>query len=115
MVPILACTVSGAAALALWTRDPGNPRVWPIVGVNVLRRVLGALRDRRSVAPDAEQCALLHAAFRARLDAARPDRVPRAGAGPRPRALPRIHTLLWVLYGALARDARALGLERSRG
>ncbi len=34
LVPILACTISAATALAVWTRDPGNRRVWPIVGVS---------------------------------------------------------------------------------
>jgi signal transduction histidine kinase len=34
IVPILACTLSAATALAVWTRDPGNRRVWPIVGVS---------------------------------------------------------------------------------
>jgi hypothetical protein len=34
VVPILACTLSEATALAVWTRDPGNRRVWPIVGVS---------------------------------------------------------------------------------
>jgi signal transduction histidine kinase len=34
VVPILACTLSAATALAVWTRDPGNRRVWPIAGVS---------------------------------------------------------------------------------
>jgi signal transduction histidine kinase len=34
VVPIIACTLSGATALAVWTRDPGNRRVWPIAGVS---------------------------------------------------------------------------------
>ena len=34
VVPILACTISAAAALTVWTRDPGNRRVWPIAGVS---------------------------------------------------------------------------------
>jgi signal transduction histidine kinase len=34
LVPILACTVSAATALAVWTRDPGNRRVWPIAGIS---------------------------------------------------------------------------------
>jgi len=34
VVPILACTVSAATALAVLLRDPGNRRVWPIAGVS---------------------------------------------------------------------------------
>src|SRR5262245_57744756 len=34
VVPLLACTLSAATALAVWTRDPGNRRVRPIVGVS---------------------------------------------------------------------------------
>jgi signal transduction histidine kinase len=39
IVPILACTLSAATALAVWTRDPGNRRVWPIVGVSACAAV----------------------------------------------------------------------------
>ena len=34
LVPILACTLSAATALAVVTRDPGNRRVWPIAAVS---------------------------------------------------------------------------------
>ena len=34
LVPILACTLSAATALAVVTRDPGNRRVWPIASVS---------------------------------------------------------------------------------
>jgi len=39
VVPILACTLSAATALAVWTRDPGNRRVWPIAGVSACAAV----------------------------------------------------------------------------
>ena len=35
IVPILACLLSGATALALWMQDPGNRRIRPIVGVGL--------------------------------------------------------------------------------
>jgi two-component system, NtrC family, sensor kinase len=34
VVPILACIISAATALTVWTRDPGNRRVWPIAGMS---------------------------------------------------------------------------------
>ena len=34
LVPILACTLSAATAVAVVTRDPGNRRVWPIAAVS---------------------------------------------------------------------------------
>jgi signal transduction histidine kinase len=34
VVPILGCTISAATALAVWTRDAANRRVWPIAGVS---------------------------------------------------------------------------------
>jgi signal transduction histidine kinase len=39
VVPILACTLSAATALTVWTRDPGNRRVWPIAGVSACAAV----------------------------------------------------------------------------
>jgi signal transduction histidine kinase len=39
LVPILACTISAATALTVWSRDPGNRRVWPITGVSALAAV----------------------------------------------------------------------------
>jgi signal transduction histidine kinase len=36
VVPILACTLTAATALAVWTRDPTNRRVWPIAAVSGL-------------------------------------------------------------------------------
>jgi signal transduction histidine kinase len=35
VVPIVACVLSGATALALWMQDPGNRRMRPIVGVGL--------------------------------------------------------------------------------
>jgi signal transduction histidine kinase len=34
VVPILACIISAATALTVWTRDPTNRRVWPIAGMS---------------------------------------------------------------------------------
>jgi signal transduction histidine kinase len=39
VVPILACTLTAATALAVWTRDPANRRVWPIASVSGLASV----------------------------------------------------------------------------
>src|SRR5262245_5744646 len=39
VVPILACVLTAATALAVWTRDPGNHRVWPIAAVSGLASV----------------------------------------------------------------------------
>ena len=39
VVPILACTLTAAAAIAVWTRDPANRRVWPIASVSGLASV----------------------------------------------------------------------------
>ncbi len=107
MVPILACTVSGATALALWMRDPGNRRVWPIVGVNACAAFWALCEIAWAVAPGAEQ-----ALFFMRLSA-----LGWAPLGPvafhalvlaRDRPLPRVHALLWVLY-ALSLGMLALG------
>ena len=34
VVPVLACVLSAATALTVWTRDPMNRRVWPIAGMS---------------------------------------------------------------------------------
>jgi two-component system, NtrC family, sensor kinase len=34
VVPVLACIISAATALTVWTRDPQNRRVWPIAGMS---------------------------------------------------------------------------------
>ena len=34
VVPVLACVLSAATALIVWTRDPWNRRVWPIAGMS---------------------------------------------------------------------------------
>jgi signal transduction histidine kinase len=39
VVPILACTLTAATAIAVWTRDPTNRRVWPIAAVSGLASV----------------------------------------------------------------------------
>jgi signal transduction histidine kinase len=39
VVPILACTITAATAISVWTRDPGNRRVWPIAAVSALASV----------------------------------------------------------------------------
>ena len=39
VVPILACALTAATALAVWTRDPANRRVWPIAAVSGLASV----------------------------------------------------------------------------
>jgi signal transduction histidine kinase len=34
VVPVLACVLSAATAVTVWTRDPWNRRVWPIAGMS---------------------------------------------------------------------------------
>ena len=54
VVPILACTLSAAAALAVWTRDPANRRVWPIAGVSACAALWAFCEIGWHVAVDAE-------------------------------------------------------------
>ena len=54
VVPILACTLSAATALAVWTRDPSNRRVWPIVGVSACAALWAFCEIAWHVAPTAE-------------------------------------------------------------
>src|SRR5512134_3918801 len=54
VVPILACTLSAATALAVWTRDPGNRRVWPIAGVSACAALWAFCEIAWHVAPTPE-------------------------------------------------------------
>jgi signal transduction histidine kinase len=54
LVPILACTVSAATALSVWTRDPGNRRVWPIAGISACGAFWAFCEIAWQVAGDAE-------------------------------------------------------------
>ena len=54
LVPIFACTISAATALAVWTRDPGNRRVWPIAGVSACAAVWAFFEIAWNVAGSAE-------------------------------------------------------------
>jgi signal transduction histidine kinase len=54
VVPILACALTAATAIAVWTRDPGNRRVWPIASVSGLASVWAFCEIGWNLAPDAE-------------------------------------------------------------
>jgi signal transduction histidine kinase len=54
VVPILACTLTAATALAVWTRDPANRRVWPIASVSGLAAVWAFCEIVWNLAGDAE-------------------------------------------------------------
>jgi signal transduction histidine kinase len=54
VVPILACTLTAATAVAVWTRDPANRRVWPIVLVSALAALWAFCEIGWNLAPDAE-------------------------------------------------------------
>jgi len=54
VVPILACTLTAATAVAVWTRDPGNRRVAPIAAVSALASVWAFCEIAWNLAGDAE-------------------------------------------------------------
>ncbi|MEN8182855.1 MAG: ATP-binding protein [Myxococcota bacterium] len=54
VVPILACTLTAATAVAVWTREPGNRRIWPIAMVSALASVWAFCEIGWQLAPDAE-------------------------------------------------------------
>ena len=54
VVPILACTLSAATALAVLMRDPGNRRVWPIACVSACSALWAFCEIAWSVAPSAD-------------------------------------------------------------
>jgi signal transduction histidine kinase len=54
VVPILACTLTAATALAVWTRDPANRRVWPIASVSGFASVWAFCEVVWNLAGDAE-------------------------------------------------------------
>ncbi len=53
VVPILACILTAATAIAVWTRDPGNRRVWPIAAVSALASIWAFCEIGWNLAPDA--------------------------------------------------------------
>jgi len=52
-VPILGCVLTAATAVAVWTRDPGNRRVWPIAAVSAFASVWAFCEIAWNLAPDA--------------------------------------------------------------
>ena len=85
VVPILACTISAATAITVWTRDPGNRRVWPIAAVSALASVWAFCEIAWNLGADASQRARLDAHLGARLGADRTSRLPRVDGCTRPR------------------------------
>jgi len=54
VVPIVACTLTAATALAVWMRDPSNRRVWPVASVSGLASLWAFGEIGWNLAPDAD-------------------------------------------------------------
>jgi len=58
VVPLLACVLTAATAIAVWTRDPWNRRVWPMAGVSALASIWAFCEVGWNLAGDAPSALL---------------------------------------------------------